>query len=271
MIHVPVTKGETFEVLKYTNLPIVKNGTIINIDTKEDFLIKGKVLHKIMTKEDLSNCVNLRKNYFCPNTAIWHKNLNGSCLGTLWSQNMNFDSCHVSVEKLRNFEAQINENEVLLFRKDLTKYTELCKNSSFMTEFVGLTKLRLKPGCQYILPQVILGINRKLNITVEYKMLPASFSIGKTFNMSQIDIESILENAEVASLDLNSLRLRHKQLYSFSNKLDHVHKALTLLTLVNTFLILGFLVRRYLAYKKRDKIKAKLKAKNKEVVNGDHE
>ena len=182
VLHIPTTRStsKAWKALVWKQRPWVRNGRIYRLHVGSDIILRHPKTsrHATISKEDYDNLMTIGNN------KIWTKGLvaysdGGTCLGALWSGNMEraAEICDVSSEPLANMAWPVNENTFRIITKGEIRATVPCNKDSQVIRIAGPKMVKVSQGCNleaggFVLQPAPRAVTAPLTVREEpYKLL----------------------------------------------------------------------------------------------------
>ena len=142
-IPTPVSLG----VENHFVVPRPEGGTILAVNMEAN-------VFRVMSLTDLNACTRLLQHYQCPNSNVFDKRMEGSCLMALFKSDHDQirEHCLLELSPPRDYLAQISATVFLLFHTDDSYVDLTCGPQSPVRRelFKGLRRIQLVPGCKAV-------------------------------------------------------------------------------------------------------------------------
>ena len=172
LLHVPtVPKDSILRLLKLHPfpLPLNKNYSMIPV-VQDDLLAISAGFNRYsaqLSSVDLLGCHSVNKIYLCERHGVLGKQLNNSCLGSLYLQNFDLAQtiCPIHIRPAVEVVRQLLDNWFLIFSPSPQTAYVSCRNGTENEAYIktGITRTFLSPGC-------------KMNL--RYHLLQADFALS---------------------------------------------------------------------------------------------
>ena len=179
IVHVPLVKeGHKYELLRYIPFPLSQtlahNASITPKVDKDLIAFRtkgGKTEYKIMRYADLEPCDKLGQNYRCDDRSILQTQLDDTCLGSLYHQNLPgvLAQCEFEITTQQEHVFELSNSNFLVSTHEPFHTTIECGPTSRSVKIERLSQLNVQGGCQVQLRQHIL--RPELDLFMDFKIV----------------------------------------------------------------------------------------------------
>lgn len=287
IVHIPLVRDSgMLELYKYVPFPVplpsardqsgsLYQNMVLHLNAPHDYIgvdiISGH--HKLLTHTELSECQLLGSTYFCRRQNVIHTNLNSSCLGALFTQQINTAHylCPVSVLEAKEVVHQQDESTYHLYSVRPQNVAIQCYNGTTYPLPVpqGLYEINVPSNCRCSTNDHIFWTDIDIQISGRTIKIPTNWDARTLLrNMSLPRLEKILSDLQELGhppsdvRDLKALYdLYHRDPVWWPHWISYVLGLLILFAIcTGTFLL-------YRNYKSVAKRRKKLQAHSSPMIN----
>lgn len=264
-LHLPISKGNHFNLLKYVNLPFPTSSMNISLmlssPTGNEFLAvnEEKTLSVELSNNDFLKCRILHQVYVCPNTNLIKRNLNSGCLAAIYSSELTKAKAYckvVAINSSSEFMKQINDNSVAIYSSKPMTVTKSCVNSKDKSEMIeGFKIYEIDQKCSLLTDNFFFRPSYKFQLT-EFIIQPLEFHVDKLIeHLDSDEINNIMREKSKLS-DYNEIDITDIEREIETSRLNshstytYIMIPLIAIILVVLIIIIFFLVYRIILTKK---------------------
>ena len=255
--HVPLwDKKQQLELLKFSNAPVeITDNLSFRIVSQEKYLAIGKDgIHSTMATYEFSKLQEFGSRFFSTSTLILRRHINTTCLGAIFSQNLEVvkEECEVMIEQQSETLTAITKNKYVLHARKPQTIEITCNSKTQHKAVDKIEHLKLDQGCKISTENHILFAGQTV-IQEEYiHVWPLNWAVDKLFDLTKSDLDKIVQELKLISKKPTTVKNLHKLMANYSNFPNHQQQNIILTCVILTVAIgicciLGFLVRRYRA------------------------
>jgi len=227
LLHVPaVPKDSILRLLKLHPfpLPLNKNYSVIPM-VQDDLLGLSAGFHRYsmqLSSVDLMGCHAVNNIYLCEKHGVLGKNLNNSCLGSLYLQNYDLAQtlCPLHIMPSREVVRQLLNNWFLIFSPDPQTAPISCRNGTQNEYYfkTGITRAFLSPGCKMNLKEHLLQSDFSISLPDEIVHFVWDQDLSMQFPDVNSDIMELIDSGLTTPTltDLKELKIRKRKLTPFT-------------------------------------------------------
>jgi hypothetical protein len=237
----------------------ITNDISLRIVSEEKYLAIGKdKTHTTMTTHTFSKLQEFGTRFFSTSTLILKRNINTTCLGAIFNQNLKIvkEECEVLIERQSESLTAITRNKYVLHARKPQTIEITCNSKTQHKAVDKMEHLELDQGCKILTENHILFAGQTVTQEEKIHMWPISWAADKLFDLTKSDLDKILRELQLISKKPTTVRDLHKLMADYSNFPNHQQQniILTCIIIIVAFgvcCILGFLVKRYKANSKK--------------------
>jgi hypothetical protein len=255
LLHVPtVPKDSILRLLKLHPfpLPLNKNYSIIPM-VQDDLLAISAGFNRYsaqLSSVDLLGCHSINKIYLCERHGVLGKQLNNSCLGSLYLQNFQLaqELCPLHIRPAVEVVKQLLDNWFLIFSPAPQTAYVSCRNGTENEAYIksGITRSYLSPGCKMNLNFHLLQADFALSLPDDIVNFQWDWDVTDLTNNLEDEMADLYNegNSDPTLQDLFEVKKRNPKVLLFKVFVTFICSlvALGLVTLV----ILWYFARDYI-------------------------
>jgi hypothetical protein len=164
VLHVPIApKDSILRLFRFRPFPLPLNSDVTVMPKVESDVLAishGDRFSMELKYSDLMDCHNVNKVYLCEKHGILSKNLQKSCLGSLWNQNFNsaHKLCQMQLQPYQEVVIQLADNWYLMWIAQAFTIPIKCHNGSESDLHLrsGINKIHLDASCKATLDDHVI-------------------------------------------------------------------------------------------------------------------
>jgi hypothetical protein len=173
LLHIPsVPKDSLLRLLKLHPFPLPINSNFSVIPSvKNDILAISSGFQRYsaqISSVDLLGCYSINNIYLCEKSGVLSKDLNGTCMGALYIQDINAaqELCDLEIQTSQEIVRPLLRNQFLIFSPLSQTSFITCTNGTQSEKYVpqGISKLEISAGCKANLQQHILVTDNAIHL-----------------------------------------------------------------------------------------------------------
>lgn len=259
--HVPLwNTKQQLELLSFSNAPVeITDDLSLRIVSQEKYLAIGKDgIHNTMTKLEFSKLQEFGTRFFSTSTLILKRNINTTCLGAVFSQNLKAvkEECEVIIEKQPESLTAIAKNKYVLHARQPQTIEITCNSKTQHKAVDKIEHLQLDQGCKISTRNHILFAGQTVIQEEKIHVWPLNWSVDELFDLTKNELNQIAKELNLLSKKPTTVRDLHKVINNYSTFPNHQQQNIILTCIllgvaICICCIIGFLVKRYKAIKHR--------------------
>jgi hypothetical protein len=214
LLHVPmVTKNSQLRLLKLHPFPLPLNENFtITPEVKDDILAVSSGFDRLSAKMsaiDLLSCHSVNKVYLCDRQGVLSKELNNSCLGSLYLQDFTTakEICDFRIQSSHEVVQQLLNNWFLVYStKPQTAFIS-CTNGTQQETYlkIGISKVHLSPGCQANLAEHRLVADGAIVLPSDITHFEWTWNAADELHLDPISLNDYITELQLAGINDPSL------------------------------------------------------------------
>ena len=254
-LHVPlVNNALLLDLLKFNNAAVHISGTLsVQLAPPEDILAIGKDgSHTTITTSALNQLTQYGLFFFSDTAMPLHRQLNATCLGTIFSQNYDNikSTCPAKFMQASELFVNISPGEYLFYSsKPQTLQIQCHKNTSFIA-VQHSSRLRLDDNCEVRSENFITRAGHDLRLAASIIKWPSSWNVSDLlFDVDSKSMEEVVKGLKLINYPPMPIRNLHLLLQSVQHNHHWFTAAICFLAAL-MLLVVCFLFYRYIKIRK---------------------
>lgn len=255
--HVPLWETtQQLELLKFSNTPVeITDDLSLRIVSQEKYLAIGKDgIHATLTTSEFSELQEFGTKFFATSALILSKNINTTCLGAIFSQNLKVvkEECTVMIEHQSETLIAISKNKYVLHAKKPQTIEITCNSKTQHKAVNRIEHLTLEQGCKISTENHVLFAGHTVMQEEKIHVWPLSWAVDKLFDLNKSELDRVVKELKQIYNKPTTVRNLHQLMANYSSFPTHQQQNI-ILTCIIIFVaigiccIIGFLARRYKA------------------------
>ena len=203
-VHLPAYKQDSaMDLYALTPVPFLipreRGNSILELNPDHDYLAVSSddTSFKVLTHAELHNCNQFEKMFFCPNSNVYDRRQNTSCLFSLYRQD--YESirhlCHWRVAASKEFALQIGVNDFIIYHSQSIMLKLMCGKRKTETEVQGMIEVKVPAKCRMYTPSFILDGQQQFTISSAVYLLK-HLNVSLLWDFPHSDVYDFTEMAE---------------------------------------------------------------------------
>jgi len=217
-VHVPlVSPANLMTLYRYVPAPILISPTspyslTPELDNNNLIAYNDDDTFKVVTLNELNQCINLGNAYFCKGQSIINRNLDTTCLGALFSGHIteSQENCRFRITKRQEKVLQTDKNTFRIFpRLNSVEGKLKCNDTNTKLMFMNGDEVKLSKGCRLTLEHHIVTAGEEEEVTLTSPVASLAWNPKDMFphhDLQQVDLAiSHLKEMGAHNLDASDL------------------------------------------------------------------